>query len=127
MENFKLLIVEDDPIMSFLQKELIRKNGISDAPECFKNGKEALDYMTTAPKKNSYLVLLDLNMPVMNGWDFLDQLEETEVVSRTKVVIVTSSVNKQEREKAREYPVVKKYLTKPLLDCTPIVETAAKF
>lgn len=120
-KEIRTLIVEDDPMMSFLQKVLVEKHEISTSPRCFLNGKEALDHMVSASgDATAYLVLLDLNMPVMNGWEFLDRLRDREVARRTVVVIVTSSIDPRDKEKAAEYKMVKSYLSKPLKDFSEI-------
>ena len=61
----------------------------------------------------NYLVILDLNMPEINGWQFLDAIKELPCTS-TKVVIVSSSINIADREKAKTYSPVINFITKPL-------------
>lgn len=108
-------------MMAFLHKEVIKKHNISSSPLAFPNGKEALDFMISDSAANSFfVVLLDLNMPVMNGWEFLDGLERMEISSRTKVIIVTSSIDPADQKKAELYPTVHYYLAKPLLDLSPV-------
>lgn len=120
-ETTKVLIVEDDSMMAFLHKEFIKSNNISSSPLSFKNGKEAIDFLMKEAAENTfYMILLDLNMPVMNGWQFLDELEKTDISSRTKVAIVTSSIDPADRKKADLYETVEYYLPKPLLDLSPI-------
>lgn len=127
MQNIKILIVEDDSMMAFLHKELIKRKGIATDPLCFKNGKEAFNFLLSQNEKNyKYMILLDLNMPVMNGWTFLEELEKTEISSKTKVAIVTSSIDRKDREKAEEFDIVEFYLTKPLLDLSPIEKSIAR-
>ena len=110
-------------MMSFLHNELVKKNEVSSAPLSFKNGKEALNYLLSeSGESSSFMILLDLNMPVMNGWEFLDELETIEIASRTKVAIVTSSIDRADRMKAEKYETVDSYLSKPLLDFSPIHE-----
>ena len=117
------MIVEDDPMISFLHREMLRRNNITEESLTFLNGKEALDFMLRDSSEKHYLVLLDLNMPVMNGWEFLDTLEKIREIScRTKVAIVTSSMNPADKSKAREYAMVEYYLSKPLLDFSKIKE-----
>lgn len=117
------MIVEDDPMISFLHKEMLKKNEIAENPLTFLNGKEALDFIMEDSSEKYYLVLLDLNMPVMNGWQFLDNVEKKEEITcRTKVAIVTSSMNPADKKKAKEYETVDYYLSKPLLDFSKIKE-----
>lgn len=121
MKNIKVLVVEDDSVMAFLHNEVIKKNNISSSPLSFPNGKEALNFLISDTAANSsYIILLDLNMPVMNGWEFLDALEKTEISYRTKVIIVTSSIDPADQKKSGLYPTVCFYLSKPLLDLSPI-------
>lgn len=123
MQDIKVLIVEDDPMITFLHMNLVKKRGISPAPISFKNGREALDFIgSDSSKEARYMVLLDLNMPVMNGWEFLDEISDRDVADRIKVAIVTSSVDKADKEKAKKYDVVDSYLTKPLQDFSEIRE-----
>lgn len=123
MNNIKVLIVEDDQLISFLQKTLLRKNKITDNPLEFGNGKKALDFLLSECTSNKYLILLDLNMPEMNGWEFLDKLQKLDIALSTKVVVVTSSTDLNDRNKAKMYPVVSGYLEKPLQDLSLIFQT----
>lgn len=121
MKNIKVLIVEDDTMVSFLHKALLQKNKIAQDPLIFKNGQEAWDFLVNDDPDEFYLILLDLNMPVLNGWQFLDKLKEkNEISNRVKVAIVTSSINPEDNNKARDYDVVDYFLSKPLLDFTEI-------
>ena len=76
--------------------------------------------LTGITEKKKYMILLDLNMPVMNGWEFLEELEKTEIASQAKVAIVTSSIDSADRKKAKEFEMVEYFLSKPLLDLSPI-------
>ena len=110
---FKVLIVDDDKTILFLHKFQIVKNGISKEPLTFVNGKEAMDFLLTDDSQEPYFVFLDINMPVMNGWQFLDELQEKQVAPKVHVAIVTSSIDRADREKAEKYDRVCAYLTKP--------------
>lgn len=121
MRNIRVMIVEDDPMISFLHKAILQKKEIEQDPLTFMNGKEAWDFLVNDSPDKYYLVLLDLNMPVLNGWQFLDKLEDQEhIASRTKVAIVTSSMNPADKERAKNYSMVEHYLSKPLLQFSEI-------
>lgn len=124
MEKVKVLIVDDDPMISFLHKALVIRRNICSSPEGFMNGKEVLEFLINDSEREKeclYLILLDLNMPVMNGWEFLQALKELKMAGRTSVVIVTSSINQQDREKANTSRLVSEYIEKPLNDFSPVV------
>lgn len=112
--EFEILIVEDDLIVSRLHKfslnrVLDREVNIVD------NGRKALEYLDNiARQKQKILVLLDLNMPVMDGWDFLDACHSRPYVDRLVIIIVTSSLFGDDNKRALKYPRVMDYYTKPL-------------
>jgi CheY-like chemotaxis protein len=61
-----------------------------------------------------HLVLLDINMPVMTGWEFLDRIQDQPVAERVKVAMVTSSVDRSDKVKAETYAQVVSFLEKPV-------------
>ena len=70
-----ICIIDDDPIYTFAVQKLLKMNNFSSHQIVFKNGKEALEGLTTLQNKNDQLpdvILLDINMPIMDGWEFLD-------------------------------------------------------
>lgn len=117
--NLKTLIADDDDMVIFLHKIAVVESDLSKKPVIAINGSEALDYILKHPD-NTFLVLLDINMPEMDGWEFLDAIQK--VSSRILVVMVTSSVDSRDRKKAKTYPQVIEYIEKPLTigTCTHI-------
>lgn len=110
----EVLIVEDDSIVTRLHKFHIEKN-TSFEPKIFENGKKVLEYLDEcAEKKEKFLILLDLNMPVMNGWDFLKTCRSRSYLDRLFVVIVTSSSYKADADRAAACERVLAYYQKPL-------------
>lgn len=114
--NLKVLIVDDDPVVTLMHKRLLAKSDISFAPYTFKDGKSAFDFIASDPEKEEscYLVLLDINMPIMNGWDFLNSIQEIDEKNRFYVMMVSSSVSVPDKEKAKEYSQVIGFLEKSL-------------
>jgi CheY-like chemotaxis protein len=115
MMSLKVLLVEDDEVFMLLNARMVVKSGLCDEPLTFPDGKEALDYLEKhLYDDNSYLVLLDINMPVMNGWEFLDSIQSLRICGLISVVMVTSSIETMDQNRARQYPQVIDYFEKPL-------------
>lgn len=113
-----ILLVDDDNIFNFLNTKLLRQSGIADEIHTAINGKEALDLLNnyyTGTFALPDVILLDLNMPVMDGFSFLEAFKKLSLPKKEKVkiIIVTSSENPKDRAKAKEMGVAL-YLTKPL-------------
>jgi len=111
----KILIIDDDEIVLFLHSVILEDTGTRDAPEKFGSAQAALRYLDRyAENGRQFLLLLDINMPVMNGWAFLDALEARPLHAEISVVLVTSSVDESDRKKAFSYSMVNGFLIKPL-------------
>lgn len=113
--NTDIVIIDDDAVVLILHKILIQKSPLSSPLYCFDNASDAYSYLYNRQSKNPILVLLDINMPEMSGWDFLDRISNEDCDDQNVwVVMVTSSINSSDREKAENYPQVIDYLEKPL-------------
>ena len=113
--EIKTLIIDDDPIVIFLHKKIIQKCELAADPLTFLNGKQCLDFfIQSANEHDNHLLFLDINMPVMNGWEFLEKIQKTSFAKKVFVVMTTSSVDSYDRKKAMEYSQVISFLEKPL-------------
>lgn len=113
--NPEVLIVDDDRIFVTIQQRMVVMSGLHHSPRVFVNGREALDFLGTSVGEDSFfLVLLDINMPEMDGWEFLDAISGTFSTDRVRVVVVSSSINVADKEKAKRYRHVISYLEKPI-------------
>ncbi|WP_223248838.1 response regulator [Leeuwenhoekiella nanhaiensis] len=105
----KIMLVDDQKMANFINKKLIE---VTDFAESI------IDYtlpgaaLSELEKEKPDLIFLDLNMPEINGWSFLDALKEKD--NQTRVVIVTSSTSDLDKEKAQNYNQVIDFLIKPL-------------
>jgi CheY-like chemotaxis protein len=120
-----ILCVDDDPITLMLCKMVIAKSSFASEIITAQNGEEALNYfddlklnnLGTEIKKYPSLVFLDLNMPIMDGWDFLDHFSKEEYTSafkNTKVIVLSSTIDPNDIEKSKTYPMVLDFLSKPI-------------
>jgi len=113
--KFEVLIVDDDPIVVLLHEKMVTASGFHSSPICFSSGILAMDYILTDKDPDKmYCILLDINMPEMSGWDFLDEVIGYPVSNQVVVAIVTSSTNDSDKQRAFKYKPVAEYIAKPL-------------
>lgn len=112
-------IIDDDPICVYGTKILLNHNNFVSANiMVFEDGYEALTNLTSYLKNGQPMpdiILLDLNMPVMNGWEFLDKFQEMTFEKKPKVFIVSSHFDQAEIDKGKSYELVCDFISKPLI------------
>tara|TARA_R110002050_G_scaffold173352_1_gene305516 strand:- start:33521 stop:33931 length:411 start_codon:yes stop_codon:yes gene_type:complete len=125
-------IIDDDPIFVYGTKVLLNYNSsFCSSVIVHEDGMEALENLTAMVKGGEQLpdlIFLDLNMPIMDGWEFLDEFVKLPIKRKPRVYIVSSSIDKQDIEKANTYDIVKDFIVKPLsesilLDLFKTIET----
>ena len=110
-------IVDDDPVFQFLCRTYFTNCSVDVKLLFFNNGKEAIEYFLDAPKGGLHLpklILVDINMPLMDGWELLDEMENMSVFAESHVYMVSSSIAAGDREKSLSKTLVKDYLKKPI-------------
>ena len=117
--NKHILLIDDDEINNFLSREIIGMYMPLAKIDSFTNPEEALEYIREKLKLQQPLpdiILLDINMPLMDGWEFLKAIDNLEQRNHfhTSVYLYTSSVYHEDKLKAQNYSIVKKLFTKPL-------------
>ncbi|QRR03908.1 response regulator [Dyadobacter sandarakinus] len=125
--KLKIILVDDDKIMLFLHEMFLKKSGVNNETILCGNGQEALDLLDKYNNPEEvFLVLLDINMPVMNGWEFLSAIRNKIYPHQIWVVMVSSATEDAERDRAFTYPHVIDYLQKPLTieSCNQLRESA---
>lgn len=108
----EILVIEDDLVVSRMHKFNLNRV-LQTEVRLFHDGKKGKDYLDSKQPKKKLLVLLDLNMPVMNGWEFLELTKDKCYSENMFVVVVTSSPYKEDIQKAQEYERVLGVYTKP--------------
>ncbi|OOG77192.1 response regulator [Algoriphagus sp. A40] len=109
-----VFLVDDDPINNLINRRLLGKTGISDRIEEFLGGEDALEKINELKPEDSLIIFLDINMPVLNGWEFLNKYLDTYSHRNDKIIILSSSIDFLDRQKANGYPIVSGFLEKPL-------------
>jgi CheY-like chemotaxis protein len=113
--NLKVLLVDDDEVVLLMHDLMIIESGLSAKTLAFESSTAALDFLNQQTNTDErYLIFLDIHMPVMNGWQFLDTIQELAIHDRISVIITSSSIDSSDHVMAKEYPVITEYIEKPL-------------
>lgn len=113
------LLIDDSDVDNYIAKHIITKSKMAEKISVQSSAVEALEYLVTL-KNNSAefpdIIFLDIRMPEMDGFGFLEEFSKfPEAINRQcDVVMLTSSSDQKDIDRATEYPVVKNYLNKPL-------------
>lgn len=112
-----ILCIDDDPITLMLCKKVIQKASFAQEILTAYNGEEALELLKNLsddPNKSfPELILLDLNMPILNGWDFLEIYSASEI-KKCPIIILSSTIDPTDFNRAKDYNLVKSFYSKPI-------------
>jgi len=112
-------IIDDDPIFIYGTKRMMKEVNFSEEINVYNNGQEAIDGLTeisAAKGPMPDVIFLDLNMPIMNGWEFLDEYTNlpNHNQSKTIIYIISSSVDPRDLDRVKNYKQVNNYILKPI-------------
>ncbi len=112
-----ILLIEDDTLDVMDAKRTLEKMGVLHIMQIAKNGEEAIQYLEKTDRENPEarpdVILLDLNMPKMNGIEFLTAIRRSEQWKNMRVFVLTTSAEKEDKEQTRSLGV-SGYIVKPL-------------
>ncbi|WP_339810537.1 response regulator [uncultured Imperialibacter sp.] len=115
-----ILLVDDDHSTNLINKMVIQKAEVADNITIRLNGKEAMEYLSADALNDGLtppdLIFLDINMPVMDGWTFLERYRGLRADQKSDIVLVmlTTSLNPDDRSRAESEPIISGFRTKPL-------------
>lgn len=120
-DSAMIYIIDDDEIFQFITKKSFERLERKDELHFFLNGEDALQSIKefiSDGKPLPDLIFLDINMPIMDGWDFLAELEALIDGSEKKpnIYMVSSSIDDKDLVKSKTYSMIKDYIVKPIKD-----------
>ena len=110
----KILIIDDDEIVLLVERKILQRCGFDQETFTFKSSDAALQFLQKEEEDQKFLILLDINMPVMNGWQFLTKMEDLGRNDNIFVIMVTSSIDRYDKEIAQNYKSVIGFIEKPI-------------
>ncbi|WP_028978638.1 response regulator [Sporocytophaga myxococcoides] len=115
-----ILLIDDDEISNFINETLLKRMGVASEIKVVKNGIDGLKYITIYDEKGicPELILLDLNMPVIDGYEFLESFDKLifENKNNVKIVVLSSSNNPRDEERLKNEFGISNYFIKPLTE-----------
>ena len=112
----RIVLIDDDPTTNTLNKMIIERSELVDEVVMFEQAEQALFFLKgEGMNQKQSLILLDINMPLMDGWDFLDEYMKLNGTRRSeKIVLLSSSIDPVDISRAEEFEKVSEFKSKPL-------------
>jgi len=115
----KLIFVDDSPLDHYILKRILRKHELDYEVNCTSNGEEVLHFLEQHKWDRELLpdvILLDLYMPLFNGWEFLDKAQQlyNSLSKPVKIYILSASIDPLDINRAKQFPAVKSFVFKPI-------------
>ncbi|WP_348798754.1 response regulator [Flavobacterium adhaerens] len=113
-----IICIDDDPVTLMLFKKIAQKASFAKKIIEASNGEEAINVLNNISKTETKpeLIFLDLNMPIISGWEFLDIFNSShyQSLNNTKIIILTSTIDPEDIKKSKKYPNVIEFFSKPI-------------
>ena len=115
----KIMVIDDDEILPMIIEKSIRSLGMQIILENASNGDIALKKLDSFVKNNipfPNVIFLDINMPILDGWQFIEELMQfdEEIIQNVHIIMCSSSMFQEDLKKSMQYKIIKGFLTKPL-------------
>ncbi len=119
LDKSVVCLIDDDEVYQFIFRRQVEISNLASQILIFPNGQKGFDYLMNtlkAPENLPEYIFLDINMPIMDGWQFLEEFStiKNELRKPINIYLVTSSIDERDIEKANQFSDVKEYLIKPI-------------
>ncbi|TDE01950.1 response regulator [Flavobacterium hiemivividum] len=119
MKKKKIWVIDDDAIYQIIVTKIIQKTNLFSTISSFYDGKNGIEALAdTIANKESLpdIILLDINMPIMDGWGFMEEMAKLEALKNKTITvyIASSSIAYEDKLKSKTYPAILGYLSKPI-------------
>lgn len=110
------IIIDDNKIDCFIAQKILENSGKDFTCHVFHEADKALEYIKDAPEEGPVIVFVDIQMPMMNGFEFVGRFERLCMAHHQiyHIYVLSSSINEVDKEKIKSFPSVKGFLNKPL-------------
>lgn len=113
----EIIIIDDDEVVLYLHELYLHETFPAGNVISFTCAEKAMEYLSSEAVQTAstqFIVLLDINMPKMNGWELMDRLSGQPISRRLNIYLVTSSIDPKDKIKAQKYPLVVGFCEKPV-------------
>ncbi len=117
LQNLNIFLVDDDHIYQFTAKKTLESMGLSGQVSIFPDGEKAITHIKahlSSPDLLPDIIFLDINMPIMDGWQFIEEFQQISFPKKISIYMVSSSVDDNDMRRSKEYAVIDDYIIKPV-------------
>ncbi|NEV92665.1 response regulator [Psychroflexus sp. YR1-1] len=113
--DFEVLNVDDDKMVLFIHEKMMTHSGFSSSPKSFEDAYQTLAYINKHKAEDKkFIVFLDINMPNLDGWEFMVELEKQRLDKYCYILVMTSSIDPSDKEKAATFAAAIGFVEKPI-------------
>jgi CheY-like chemotaxis protein len=115
----KVMVIDDNPVDRYVAERIFKKYAFAEEIICIDSARKGLEYLNSlqdTPEQLPYLIFLDIMMPEMNGFEFLEEYKSLpeKIKDNCNIFMLTTSIHNDDRDKAKDNPYVNRFLNKPL-------------